>query len=164
MDLPRLMIESLSPRGSPWLVPRNLILECDMELIDKVALVTGGTMGIGAAICEELCAVGAGISIVARYDGQEARRVHQCVEQLGQRCAVITADLRNADSCQAAVQKTIEHFGRLDILIHNAGGPSPGTIDEVDPEQWLATMDLHVNANYFLCRAALPHLRRNLRG
>ena len=46
------------------------------------------------------------------------------------------------------------------MLVHNAGGPSPGKIDEITPEQWHATMDLHLNANFYLCRAALPHLRR----
>ena len=72
--------------------------------------------------------------------------------------------MRHADDCRRAVQTAVEHLGRLDILVHNAGGPSPGTIDEVAPEQWLATIDLHVNANYFLCRAALPFLRRQPEG
>ncbi len=135
-----------------------------MDLLDKVALVTGGSMGIGAAIALELARRGASVAIVARHGGSPALIVQRQIQDLQRRCAIITADLRHADDCRRAVQTTVEHLGRLDVLIHNAGGPSPGTIDDVGPEQWLATIDLHVNANYFLCRAALPFLRRQKEG
>ena len=128
-----------------------------MDLLDKVAIVTGGSMGIGAAIALELARRGTSIAIVARHSGPPALEVQQQIVAGGRRCAIITADLRHADGCCRAVQTAAEHLGRLDVLVHNAGGPSPGTIDQVSPEQWLATMDLHVNANYFLCRAALPY-------
>jgi NAD(P)-dependent dehydrogenase (short-subunit alcohol dehydrogenase family) len=135
-----------------------------MDLTDKIAIVTGGTMGIGAAICLDLARRGASIAVVARHDGLEAQEVKQRIAELGRPCMMITADLRRADECERSVRSAVDRFGALDILIHNAGGPSPGTIDDVDPEQWLATMDLHVNANYFLCRAALPHMRRRPEG
>lgn len=135
-----------------------------MELLDKVALVTGGSMGIGAAISLELARRGAAVAIVARHGGPSALDVQRQIRDLQRRCTVITADVRHADDCRRAVQTAVEHLGRLDILIHNAGGPSPGTIDDVGPEQWLSTIDLHVNANYFLCRAALPFLRRQTEG
>jgi NAD(P)-dependent dehydrogenase (short-subunit alcohol dehydrogenase family) len=135
-----------------------------MDLRDKVAIVTGGSMGIGAAIALDLARRGASVAIVARHSGPPALDVQQQIVAGGQRCAIITADLRHADDCRRAVQTAAEHLGRLDVLVHNAGGPSPGTIDEVSPEQWLAAIDLHVNANYFLCRAALPYLRRQSAG
>ncbi len=135
-----------------------------MDLKDKVALITGGTMGIGAAVALELARQGASISIVARHTGSEAVEVQDAIEKLGQRCALIPANLCDPDDCEKAVHLTVEYFGRLDVLVHNAGGPSPGCIDDVTPEQWLATMDLHINANYFLCRAALPHMRKQREG
>lgn len=135
-----------------------------MDLRDKAALVTGGTMGIGAAVAVELARRGASVAIVARHDGPEALEVQQQIESAGQRAVIITADLRHADHCARAVQTAASQLGRLDILVHNAGGPSAGTIDQVSPEQWLATIDLHVNANYFLCRAALPFLRQQSEG
>src|SRR5207253_1639618 len=59
------------------------------------------------------------------------------------------------------IEQTAAKLGRLDVLVHNAGGPSPGKIEDVSPEQWRQTMDLHINANYYLVRAALPYLRKH---
>jgi NAD(P)-dependent dehydrogenase (short-subunit alcohol dehydrogenase family) len=131
-----------------------------MQLEGKAALVTGGTMGIGAAIVRALALRGANLAIVARNLGPPAHEVQRQIEELGRRCFLIAGDLARPDDCDGAVDQTVAEYGRLDVLIHNAGGPSPGTIDEVTPDQWRNTMDLHLNANYYLIRAALPHLRR----
>jgi NAD(P)-dependent dehydrogenase (short-subunit alcohol dehydrogenase family) len=131
-----------------------------MELKGKVALVTGGTLGIGAAIAVELARRGADLAIVARNLGAPAESLRSQIEAAGRRVLLFTGDMAQPDDCAAAVERTIQHFGRLDVLVHNAGGPSPGKIEDVAPEQWRQTMDLHVNANYYLARAALPHLRK----
>jgi NAD(P)-dependent dehydrogenase (short-subunit alcohol dehydrogenase family) len=132
-----------------------------MNLEGKAALVTGGTMGIGAAIALELAARGANLSLVARNLGAAAHDVQRRIEESGRRCFLIAGDLTRPDDCEGAVDQTVSEYGRLDVLVHNAGGPSPGSIDEVAPDQWRSTMDLHLNANYYLVRAALPHLRRH---
>jgi NAD(P)-dependent dehydrogenase (short-subunit alcohol dehydrogenase family) len=132
-----------------------------MNLEGKAALVTGGTMGIGAAIAWELAARGANLSVVARNLGAAAHDVQRRIEDLGRRCFLIAGDLTRPDDCEGAVDQTVSEYGRLDVLVHNAGGPAPGSIDEVAPDLWRATMDLHLNANYYLVRAALPHLRRH---
>jgi NAD(P)-dependent dehydrogenase (short-subunit alcohol dehydrogenase family) len=132
-----------------------------MDLNGKAALVTGGTMGLGAAIAVELARRGADVAIAARNLGQPADETKASIEAAGRRCLVLAADFTRPDDCASAVEKTAAHFGRLDVLVHNAGGPSAGKIDEVTPEQWRQTMDLHVNANYYLARAALPHLRKH---
>ncbi|MCU0879451.1 MAG: SDR family oxidoreductase [Pirellulaceae bacterium] len=130
-----------------------------MDLAGKTALVTGGTLGIGAAIVVDLARQGADVAVVARNLGQPAADLKQAVEALQRRILLFTGDMSQADDCTAAVEKTVAHFGRLDVLVHNAGGPSPGRIDEISAEQWRATMDLHVNANFYLAKAALPHLK-----
>jgi NAD(P)-dependent dehydrogenase (short-subunit alcohol dehydrogenase family) len=135
-----------------------------MDLKSKVALVTGGTMGLGAAIALELARRGADIAIAARNLENPAREVKAAILALGRRCLLVAADFRRAEDCSSAVEQTAAELGRLDVLVHNAGGPSPGKIDEVTPEQWRQTMDLHVNANYYLVRAALPHLRKHKEG
>jgi 3-oxoacyl-[acyl-carrier protein] reductase len=133
-----------------------------MDLTGKAALVTGGTMGLGAAIALELGRRGANIAIVARNLGDEAEDTRMELESL--QVEMFRGDMSKAEDCVAAVERTVSRFGRLDVLIHNAGGPSPGKIDDVTPEQWRYTMDLHVNANFYLVKAALPHLRKHGEG
>ena len=135
-----------------------------MELTGKVTLVTGGTMGLGAAIARELARRGADVAIAARNLGDAADEVKGAITVLGRRCALIQADFTREEDCASAVEQAAEALGRLDVLVHNAGGPSPGKIDDVTPEQWRQTMDLHINANYYLVRAALPHLRKHKEG
>jgi NAD(P)-dependent dehydrogenase (short-subunit alcohol dehydrogenase family) len=135
-----------------------------MDLAGKTALVTGGTLGIGAAIVDDLARQGADVAVVARNLGQPAEDLKQAVEALGRRILLFAGDMSQAGECAAAVEKTVAHFGRLDVLVHNAGGPSPGKIDEISAEQWRSTMDLHVNANFYLAKAALPHLKAHGEG
>lgn len=135
-----------------------------MDLNGKTALVTGGTLGIGAAIAVEFARQGADLSIVARNLGGPAEELEARIEALGRRVLLFAGDMAQPKDCAAAVKRTVQHFGRLDVLVHNAGGPAPGKIEDVTPEQWRHTMDLHVNANYHLARAALQHLRKGGEG
>jgi NAD(P)-dependent dehydrogenase (short-subunit alcohol dehydrogenase family) len=135
-----------------------------MELQGKVALITGGTLGIGAAIAVDLARRGADLSLVARNLGPPADKLKAEIESLGRRCLLLAGDCARAEDCAAVVEQTARHFNRLDVLVHNAGGPSPGKIEDVTPEQWRYTMDLHVNANFYLAKAALPHFRKQKEG
>lgn len=135
-----------------------------MELTNKTALITGGTMGIGAAIAIELAKRGADLAIVARNLGDEATATKQQIEQAGRKCLLIQGDMALAAECARVVDETVKHFGRLDVLVHNAGGPAFGKTEEVTPELWEHTLALHVSANFYLTKAALPHLRKNGEG
>lgn len=132
-----------------------------MKLDNKVALVTGGTMGIGAAIAIDLARSGADIAIAARHANDEAQQVQQTIQQNGRRCVLLKRDMGIAADCRACVEETVEQLGRLDVLVHNAGGPAGGTIDNVTADQWQQAIDVHVTANFHLAQAALPHLRKN---
>lgn len=131
-----------------------------MELTEKVALITGGTMGIGAAIAIDLARRGANIAICARKLEVEAAQTKSAIEAIGRRVHLMSLDMANPEDCAKAVEQTVSHFGRLDVLVHNAGGPSFGKLEDVSAEQWRQTMALHVDANFYLCKAALPHLRK----
>lgn len=131
-----------------------------MNLEGKVALVTGGTMGIGGAIAVDLARRGADVAICARELGEESRQTKSAIEAAGRRVLAMSLDLSRAEDCAQAVEKTAAHFGRLDVLVHNAGGPAFGKIEDVSAEQWRQTMALHVDANFYLCKAALQYLRK----
>jgi NAD(P)-dependent dehydrogenase (short-subunit alcohol dehydrogenase family) len=131
-----------------------------MELTGKTALVTGGTMGIGAAIALEIARRGGDVSICARNLGEEAQNVKQQIEAVGRKCLLVQADMAQAAECARVVAETAKHFGRLDVLVHNAGGPAFGNTDEMTPELWEHTLALHVSANFYLAKAATPYLRQ----
>lgn len=135
-----------------------------MLLQDKVVLVTGGSMGIGAAIAIELARRGAHVAISARTAGEPARATLAAIEGMGRKGIFFTADFSQEADCTMSVAETVKQFGRLDVLVHNAGGPAWGGIDDVTPELWRQTMALHVDANFYLAKAAVPHLRKQGEG
>lgn len=132
-----------------------------MQLKDRVTLITGGTMGLGAAMAIHLARQGSHIAVAARHLGDAARALEAEVTQAGRRCVLIQADMSQPNDCARCVDEAVDQLGRLDVLIPNAGGPSPGRIEDVSAEQWLETMAVHVNALFFNVKAALPHLRKN---
>ena len=135
-----------------------------MNLTDKIALVTGGTLGIGAATALELARRGSHVAVCARNLGQPAEELKQTIEQLGKKCLILSADLGKADDCTRVVQQTINQLGNLHVLIHNAGGPAFGRLEDLTTEQWDQALALHISANFHLCKAALPTMRQNKEG
>jgi NAD(P)-dependent dehydrogenase (short-subunit alcohol dehydrogenase family) len=135
-----------------------------MEISGKRALVTGGTLGIGAAIALDLAAGGADVVVNARTDSPDVKELLRKLESLGRRCSLVRADLADGSEVDRCVDEAVRLLGGLDILVHSAGGPSPGRIEEVTPEQWEHTFAVHVHAAYRLCRRALPTMRNNKEG
>ena len=131
-----------------------------MNLTGKRALVTGGTRGIGAAIAIDLARQGCDVAINGRSDDESAAAVRQAVSAAGRKCITLVADVARPDEVERIVRETEAGLGGLDVLVHSAGGPSFGTIDDCAPEQWKSTFDVHVHAAYFLCRRALPIMRK----
>jgi NAD(P)-dependent dehydrogenase (short-subunit alcohol dehydrogenase family) len=135
-----------------------------MQLTGKAALITGGTRGIGAATAIALARGGADVAISGRHNDDDAQRTKQAIESLGRRCALILADCAAPAACAWLVEEAAGTLGRLEVLVHAAGGPVPGGLFEVTPEAWNAAFDVHVHAIFHLCRAAVPHMRRNKEG
>jgi len=132
-----------------------------MNLEGTVCLITGGSSGIGAATAREFARRGADIAICGLpADESLACEVKRDVEALNRRAVTIMADI--ADTAQAAecVQRTVESLGRLDVLVHCAGGPAPGGLLEVSEETWYKAFDIHVHAVFHLVRGAVPCMAR----
>ena len=135
-----------------------------MQLHGKAALITGGTRGIGAATALTFAKEGADVAITSRHLDDDAQRTKRAIEALGRRCEVITADCAVPADCTRLVEQAAKALGRLDVLVHAAGGAVTGGLLEVTSEAWNAAFDVHVHAVYHLSRAAVPHMRRDKEG
>ena len=135
-----------------------------MNLSGKAALVTGGTRGIGAATALVLAREGADVAIVGRVLDAEAAATQKAILALGRRCEMIQADCGQAAEATRCVREAEAKIGRVDVLVHSAGGPVNGGLFEVSPESWDAAFDVHVHAVFHLCRAAIPAMREKKEG
>ena len=130
-----------------------------MNLSGKIALVTGGTRGIGAATALALAKAGTDVSIVARRLDSEANSVRQSIIALGRRCELIQADCGQPEGAARCVRETEAKLGAVDVLVHSAGGPVNGGLFDLTPEQWQGAFDVHVHAIFHLSRAVIPAMR-----
>jgi NAD(P)-dependent dehydrogenase (short-subunit alcohol dehydrogenase family) len=136
-----------------------------MNLQGKIALITGGTRGIGAATALELAECGADIAIVARtIDDADSIATATAIEATGRRSLLIRGDIAQPPDCENAVKETVDDLGEIDILIHNAGGPVPGGLLEVTPEAYMNAFDVHVHAIFHLARAVIPAMKQKKEG
>jgi acetoacetyl-CoA reductase len=131
-----------------------------LNLQGAVAVVTGGSRGIGAAICEELGRGGA--KVVVNYSGSEgpAEEVADKINQIGGGGEAITiqADVSDSEQAQQLIDQTVENFGRIDILVNNAGINSDATLDKMGVEDWDQVVQLDLNGCFYTVHAALPHM------
>src|SRR5690554_2589616 len=130
----------------------------DLELGDKVAIVTGGSAGIGEATAKRLAAEGASVVIAAR--GREALdRVADEITSAGGRVLAVQADVKSADQCADLVAQTISRFGHLDILVNNAGSSMRGPFESVTDQAWSDDFELKLFSAVRLSRLSIPHMR-----
>ncbi len=135
-----------------------------MQLTNKSVLVTGGTRGIGAAAAIAAAKEGADVAIVGRTEDDDARQTQAAIQALGRRCELILADCGKPAEATRCVEEAAQRLGGLDVLIHSAGGPVNGGLLELTPEAWHGAFDVHVHAIFYLCRAAIPHMRPKKEG
>jgi 3-oxoacyl-[acyl-carrier protein] reductase len=128
------------------------------KLNKKVALVTGGSRGIGAAIAKRLAADGASVAITYAKDASAASGVVKAIERDGGRAIAIQADAANAEAVKGAVEKVFATFGRLDVLVNNAGTAIPKTFEETTLEEMDRVIDINVRGVFVTTQAALKHM------
>lgn len=129
----------------------------DLGIRDRVALVCGASQGLGRAAAEALAAEGAKVAVVSRRSDAILRTAGEIAQAHGVVTLGLAADLVQPGACERAVAETVERFGRLDILVSNAGGPPPGFIDQIDDDAWRRAFELTFLATVRLARAAVPH-------
>jgi 3-oxoacyl-[acyl-carrier protein] reductase len=128
------------------------------KLDGKIALITGGSRGIGAAIAKRLAADGAKVAITYTKGADAAASVIKQIERAGGKAIAIRADAANADAGRAAVEKTVATFGRLDVLVNNAGTAIPKTFEETTLEEMDRVLDINVRGVFVATQAALKHM------
>ena len=129
------------------------------KLEGKIALVTGGSRGIGAAIAKRLAADGANVAITYTKGADAAAAVVKEIERASQKAIAIQADAADADAVNAAVEKTVATFGRLDILVNSAGTAIPKTFEETTLEEMDRVIDINVRGTFVATQAALKHMK-----
>jgi 3-oxoacyl-[acyl-carrier protein] reductase len=129
------------------------------ELTGKVALVTGGSRGIGAAICRRIAHQGADVAFTYRRAELEARAVVAAIEAAGRRGLALQADSADAVAVGQAVETVVGRFGRLDILVNNAGMFPNGPFEDVTVDEVDRTLAVHVRAVFVASQAASRHMR-----
>ena len=129
------------------------------DLSGRVALVTGGGTGIGRAIALLLAERGADVALAGRR-ADKLENVAAEIGKLGRNSLCVTADVRNADAVQAMIGTVVDHFGRLDIVINNAGGNHAHVgLAKMSTEGWDRDVSLNLSAAHYCSQAAFPHLR-----
>ena len=129
------------------------------KLEGKIALVTGGSRGIGAAIAKRLAADGANVAITYAKGTDAAASVVKEIEHSGRKAIAIQADAADAKAVKAAVDKTVATFGRLDVLVNNAGTAIPKTFEETTLEEMDRIIDINIRGVFAATQAALKHMK-----
>lgn len=136
----------------------------DLGLKDKVALVTASSKGLGAATARAFAREGAQVAMCARSGELLKERAAEMTEETGHTPLTIEADLSNREDVKRVVSRTLEHYGRVDTLFVNAGGPPPGAFVELDDEAWYGAVELTLLSAVRLIREVLPGMRERGEG
>jgi 3-oxoacyl-[acyl-carrier protein] reductase len=138
---------------------KEVVAMSSKKLEGKIALVTGGSRGIGAAIAKRLAADGANVAITYTKGADAAASVVKEIERGGQKAIAIQADATDAEAVKGAIEKAVETFGRLDVLVNNAGTAIPKTFAETTLEEMDRVLDINVRGVFVATQAALKHMK-----
>jgi L-fucose dehydrogenase len=132
----------------------------DLQLKDKVVVVTGGAKGIGAAIVRAVVAEGA-IPVIVDRDRTSCEQLHNGLQQDGSRCGFIAVELSSAENCSRSIEHTMGEFGRIDALVNNAGINDKIGLEHGSPQEYVASLQRNLVHYYSMAHYALPHLKQS---
>lgn len=132
----------------------------ELGLEGRVALVAAASKGLGRAVAERLAREGMKLAICARSPDTLERTAAEIQEQTGAEVLAVPADVAKPEDVESFVSQAVERFGRLDVLVTNAGGPKPGDFFDLSDQDWEAAFQLTLMSAVRLCREAIPHMQK----
>lgn len=132
-------------------------------LADKVVIITGGGRGIGRSIALTMAKEGAEIVIVSRTR-EQLEQTAQEMQQLGVKAMIIPADISRQADVDKAIELVLREYGKIDVLVNNAGITKFSAINDIEPEEWRKIIDVNLFGTYNFCRAVIPHFIKNNQG
>jgi 3-oxoacyl-[acyl-carrier protein] reductase len=136
----------------------------NLALTDRVALVTGGSRGIGRAVVALLASCGAHVAVNYVRDESAATATVEMAGAHGIKALAIRANVARVDEAERLIQQTIEHFGKIDFLICNAGIWEGDAVESISEELWDKTLDINLKGTWSVCRAAVPWMKKQQYG
>jgi NAD(P)-dependent dehydrogenase (short-subunit alcohol dehydrogenase family) len=131
-----------------------------VDLADRVALITGGGTGIGRATAVLFADLGAEVAVAGRTESALAETVAEIAERTERKALAVPTDVRESDQVQRLVDRVIEHFGQLDVVVNNAGGTYLRPLEAMRLADWENSMALNLNSIFMMTKAAVPHLEK----
>ena len=130
------------------------------KLKGKVAIITGGDSGIGRAVAIGFAKEGADVAIIYKEEHEDAEKTAELVREAGAKALLIAGDLGEEAFSEEIVRRTLEEFGKIDILVNNAAEQHPkDSLEEISSEQWHRTFATNIHGIFYLTKATLPHLK-----
>lgn len=128
-------------------------------MVDSTAIVTGGSRGIGQAICERLAREGANV-VIADLNENEMTETERLVEDQGKEVLSVETDVSDPESVRSTVKTVLEEFGSVDFLVNNAGIAGPTSpCEEIEQDDWDTTMEINLRGPFLMCREVLPSMK-----
>lgn len=161
-ELPAQHLQKPGREADLQLEPRFMApdYEGSNKLRGRVALITGADSGIGRAVAVLYAREGADVAVAYLDEHEDAEETQRCVEDEGQRCILLPGDVKDPAYCKKAVERTLEAFGRLDILVNNAAFQEHAeSLEDLSDERFDETLRTNVYGYFHMTRAALPHLK-----
>jgi NAD(P)-dependent dehydrogenase (short-subunit alcohol dehydrogenase family) len=130
------------------------------RLADKKTIITGADSGIGRAVALAYAREGADVLVSYYSEHEDAKETQRLVESAGRRCVLVAGDIKDPAHCRAIIDKAVESFGRIDVLVNNAAHQATfSSLEDISDEEWDVTFRTNIHAMFYLTKAALRHMR-----